>query len=127
MTEVTDIAGPVLVGAGVLFFLAGSLGLIRFPDVYARLHALTKAENLGLGLICLGLALQAQGLAEAVKLLLIWGLMLAASGIGATLIASTALACGITPRTVPHGTSVTGPGQDAADKTPPAKEEGVRK
>ncbi|WP_444677610.1 monovalent cation/H(+) antiporter subunit G [Halomonas sp. E19] len=126
MTDALWVVGQLLIGAGVLFFLAGSLGLIRFPDVYARLHALTKADNLGLGLICLGLALQAQGLAEAVKLLLIWGLMLAASGIGATLIASTAMACGITPRTSAHASSDAGSGQ-GGDEMPAVKEEGVRK
>ncbi|AMD00972.1 monovalent cation/H(+) antiporter subunit G [Halomonas chromatireducens] len=98
MTEALHWLGYGFVAAGILFFLAGSLGLLRFPDVFTRLHALTKADNLGLGLICLGLAFQASGLAEAVKYLLIWLLMLVASGIGATLIASTALACGLAPQ-----------------------------
>jgi monovalent cation/proton antiporter MnhG/PhaG subunit len=40
---------------GVFFFLAGTVGLLRFPDTLTRLHALTKADNLGLGLIMLGL------------------------------------------------------------------------
>jgi len=39
----------LLLLAGAVFFLAGTLGLLRFPDVYTRLHALTKADNLGLG------------------------------------------------------------------------------
>ena len=50
-------AGLVL--AGAFFFLAGTVGLLRFPDVYNRLHALTKADNLGLGLVVAGLAIQA--------------------------------------------------------------------
>jgi multicomponent Na+:H+ antiporter subunit G len=29
---------------------------VRFPDVYSRLHALTKADNQGLLLVCAGLA-----------------------------------------------------------------------
>lgn len=98
MTESLALLGRWLIIAGVAFFVAGSLGLIRFPDLYARLHALTKADNLGLGLICLGLACQAPGLAAALKYLLVWGLMLIASSISATLIASTALACGLRPR-----------------------------
>nr|WP_275298302.1 monovalent cation/H(+) antiporter subunit G [Halomonas campisalis] len=97
--------GSALVLIGLPFFVAGSLGLVRFPDVYARLHALTKADTLGLGLICLGLAVQAGSLAAALKYLLIWLLMLVASSIGATLIAATALACGITPRTPAAPTS----------------------
>jgi len=48
-----------LIGAGMLFFLAGSIGVLRLPDLLSRLHALTKADNLGLGLVVLGLMLQA--------------------------------------------------------------------
>ena len=105
MIESLSWLGPVLVTVGLPFFVAGSLGLVRFPDIYARLHALTKADTLGLGLICLGLALQAAGPAAAVKYLLIWLLMLVASSVGATLIAATALACGITPRTASRPTA----------------------
>ncbi|SFB86299.1 multicomponent Na+:H+ antiporter subunit G [Marinospirillum celere] len=82
---------------GVGFLVAGTLGLLRFPDVYARLHALTKADTLGLGLVCMGLALQAPSLAMALKYLLIWVLMLMASSIGATLVAGTAYAAGLEP------------------------------
>lgn len=68
---------------GAFFFFAGTVGLLRFPDVYSRLHALAKADNLGLGCILLGLALQADSIAAALKLLLIWPLVMAASaGIG---------------------------------------------
>lgn len=97
MTELLAIIGHWLIIAGAAFFVAGSLGVIRFPDLYARLHALTKADNLGLGLICLGLACQAPGLAAALKYLLVWALMLIASSISATLIASTAIACDLRP------------------------------
>jgi multicomponent Na+:H+ antiporter subunit G len=55
---------------GNVFFLAGTFGLLRFPDVYPRLHALTKADNVGLGLIVAGLAIQAASWAAALKLLL---------------------------------------------------------
>ncbi len=68
---------------GAFFYFAGTLGLLRFPDIYSRLHALAKADNLGLGCILLGLSFQADTLASALKLLLIWPLALAASaGVG---------------------------------------------
>ena len=57
MTAVDYLSAALMI-AGALFFLAGTLGLLRFPDVYTRLHALTKADNVGLGLILSGLALQ---------------------------------------------------------------------
>ena len=93
----TDVAGAVLAVAGVLFFLAGTLGLLRFPDIYTRIHALTKADNLGLGLICLGAAVQSASLMTALKLLLIWIFVLLAAATGASLIAQTAHGRGIRP------------------------------
>ncbi|MGV0837999.1 cation:proton antiporter [Mycolicibacterium thermoresistibile] len=59
--------------AGVVFFTAGTIGLLRFPDLRSRLHALSKADNLGLGLILIALMAQADSFAVAAKLLLIWG------------------------------------------------------
>lgn len=88
--ELSNIAAGGLILLGVPFFIASTLGLLRFPDVYTRLHALTKADNVGLGLICIGLALQADTLAVALKILLIWVLILMASSISATLIAGAA-------------------------------------
>ena len=89
--------GIVLVVTGVPFLLLGTLGLLRFPDVYTRLHALAKADNVGLGLICIGLGLHSGSVLVALKLLLIWALMLIASATGAGLIARTALARGLKP------------------------------
>lgn len=81
----------VAVCAGIFFFLAGSVGLLRFPDPLSRLHALTKADNLGLGLIVLGLLPQAEGLPAALKLVAVWLLVLLAGAIVSQLIALAAL------------------------------------
>ena len=78
------------VAAGVFFFLAGTVGLLRFPDALSRLHALTKADNLGLGLIVLGLLFQATGLLAALKLVAVWLLALLAGATVTQLIARTA-------------------------------------
>jgi multicomponent Na+:H+ antiporter subunit G len=85
-----DVLAMVLILGGVAFYLAGTLGLLRLPDLYTRLHALTKADNLGLGLLATGLMLQADGLLVALKLLLVWLLMLAASATGSHLVAQYA-------------------------------------
>lgn len=76
--------------AGVFFFITGTVGLLRFPDVYTRLHALTKADNLGLGLLLTGLAFQAESWTAVAKLLLIWFLVMLASASVAHLVARTA-------------------------------------
>lgn len=62
----------ILMVAGCYFFLAGTIGLLRFPDVLTRLHAVTKADNLGLGLMVAGLAIQSGSLFTSVKMVLIW-------------------------------------------------------
>ena len=51
-----DLVSSILILAGLFFYLAGSIGLLRLPDLYTRLHALTKADNLGLGLLAAGRA-----------------------------------------------------------------------
>lgn len=76
MSVLRDVATIVLVSAGAFFFLAGTVGLIRFPDPLARLHALTKADNLGLGFVVLGLAVRAETVSSALKLVVIWLLVL---------------------------------------------------
>lgn len=86
MTVLDYLSVMLLIGGGG-FFLAGTLGLLRFPDVCSRLHALTKADNVGLGLTVAGLALASESWAVAGKLLLIWVLVLLASASVSYLIA----------------------------------------
>lgn len=73
-----DVLAVLLSLAGGVFFLAGTVGLLRFPDTCTRLHAVTKADNLGLGLIVLALLCRAESLPAAGKLLVIWLLALLA-------------------------------------------------
>lgn len=87
----------VLLLAGVGFFLVGSIGLLRFPDVYTRVHALTKADNLGLGLIVFGMLPSLQSMAAGAKLLLIWVLALVASACAGYLVARAARRRGVRP------------------------------
>jgi multicomponent Na+:H+ antiporter subunit G len=74
-----DFIGWLFIVSGIIFFLSGTLALIRFPDMFTRMHGLTKADNLGLGFVAAGLALHAGNIFIALKLLLIWLLILLAS------------------------------------------------
>lgn len=87
MTTIADVFTIVAVCAGGFFFLAGTVGLLRFPDSYTRLHALTKADNLGLGLIVIGLLPQVGSVSLALKLIVIWLLVLLASATASQMIA----------------------------------------
>ena len=89
--SLADITTVVLTSGGLFFFIAGTVGLLRFPDVFSRLHALTKADNLGLGLIVLGLIPQTDSWITAIQLLLIWLLVMIAGAAGCHLVARQAM------------------------------------
>ncbi len=89
-----DYASIALIILGLLFMTLGTLGLLRFPDVHSRLHALTKADNLGLGFIVLALILQADAFLVMAKLLAIWLLVLLATTTACYLVARQGLELG---------------------------------
>lgn len=84
---VVEVAAALLLAAGCAFYLAGTVGLLRFPDTYCRLHALTKADNVGLFFICMAMALLGGSLRTAALIFLIWLLALLAATVSAHLIA----------------------------------------
>lgn len=95
--NMVDGATLLLIGAGTCFFLAGSVGMLRFPDAFTRLHATTKADTVGLGLVISGLLLQASSLSLAAKMVLIWLLVVQSGAASCHLIARTALKAGMRP------------------------------
>ena len=60
--------------------------MLRFPDALSRLHALTKADNLGLGLVVLGLLPRSESPLAALKLIAIWALVQLAGASAAQLV-----------------------------------------
>jgi multicomponent Na+:H+ antiporter subunit G len=87
MNILLDVFTVLAVVAGAFFFLAGTVGLLRFPDTLTRLHAITKADNLGLGLIVLGLLPLTSGPIQALKLISVWLLVQLSGAIVTQLIA----------------------------------------
>jgi multicomponent Na+:H+ antiporter subunit G len=75
MSLALDLFSLTAIGAGAFFFFAGTAGLLRFPDSLTRLHALTKADNLGVGLVVLGLLPRSGSLLDALRLIAIWVLV----------------------------------------------------
>ena len=61
----------VLLGAGLVFVLAGTIGVIRLPDFFTRLYAAGMTDTLGAELILFGLIVQADGWQMIAKLLLV--------------------------------------------------------
>ena len=75
MSLALDLFSVSAIGAGVFFFFAGTVALVRFPDSLSRLHALTKADNLGLGFVVLGLLPRAATPLAALKLVVLWAIV----------------------------------------------------
>ena len=87
MTAALNIFTVLAISAGTFFFLAGTIGLLRFPDTLTRLHALTKADNVSLGLVVFGLLPLVQWPFGALKLISVWLLVQLSGSIIAQLIA----------------------------------------
>lgn len=92
-----DVLSVVAVAMGLGFFAAGTTGLLRFPDLYTRLHAVTKADTLGLGFVALAVAFQAPSPWLAAKAVLVWLVALAASAVGCNMMAGRAVRTGRAP------------------------------
>ena len=71
MAVAADIVTWACVIAGSVMALIGAIGMIRLPDVFARMHAAGIIDTLGVGLILVGLIFQAGWSAVTIKLVLI--------------------------------------------------------
>jgi len=81
--DIFDIAGAAAILAGVAFMLIGVVGIWRFPDFYARLHAAGVSDALGVSLVIFG-AIMMAGLSMASVKLAVLGIFLAIAGPTAT-------------------------------------------
>jgi len=86
-----DTLAVLAIFSGLFFFLSGSTGLLRLPDLFTRLHALAKADNVGLALVALGVIMLEPAVINDIKIVIIWLLVMAASAISSHLVARHAL------------------------------------
>lgn len=93
----TQAVGDGLLVLGVFFALIGSIGVVRLPGFYARTHAASKPDTLGLMLAMLGLALRIGWGVTAVKLLLIAVFVLLANPAAAHALGRSARRSGLVP------------------------------
>ena len=90
-----DVLSSVLLLAGVALAVLAGLGLVRFPDVFSRMHAATKPATLGLLLVILGAALQQEERSNATKLLLVAAFQFLTAPVAAHMIGRAAYRSGI--------------------------------
>jgi multicomponent Na+:H+ antiporter subunit G len=88
-------AGLMLVGS--LLSALAALGILRFPDVYTRLHAASKAGPLGAGLILLAVGIASGDWSIAIRCVLGFFFLVLTSPVSAHLLARAALRTGINP------------------------------
>lgn len=76
MGLVVNVLTWVCLLGGAIFLLVGAIGVLRFPDFYTRLHAVSVCDTMGAGLVLVGLMLQGGLSLVTVKLLLIFYFMI---------------------------------------------------
>lgn len=97
MSLLTDLLSWLFLVTGGLFCVIGTVGLIRMPDFYTRVHAASVVDTLGAFLILIGLMLQAGLTLVAVKLLMIGVLLFFASPTATHALVRAALVRGVEP------------------------------
>ncbi len=92
-----SIAGTTLASVGLFFMLVTAVGLLRLPDFFTRVHAVSKTETLGISLVLLGLIFHEGATLVSLKLGLAMGFVFLANPVGSHLLTRSALKVGIAP------------------------------
>ncbi len=88
---VWDLLSWISILGGLFFIVVGSIGVLRLPDVYTRLHAAGMTDTMGAGLVLVGLSFQEGLTLITVRLLMIWAFLLFTSPIATHALARAAL------------------------------------
>jgi multicomponent Na+:H+ antiporter subunit G len=97
-----DLAGAISLVLGATLALIGAIGLVRLPDLYARMHAATKPQTLGLLLILLGLALSVRTWASVATLLIIVAAQALTAPVSAHMLGRAGYRAGVTEDDLMH-------------------------
>jgi len=91
VSVVLEVMSWVSLLVGGLLIITGSIGVLRFPDLYTRMHAASVTDTGGAGLVLFGLMLQAGLTLVTVKLVLILWFLLFTSPVSSHVLAKAAL------------------------------------
>ena len=92
-----DIVSGVFLAIGSFFLVVGSLGLLRMPDVFTRMHATSVSDTMGAGFLILGMIVQAGFTLVTIKLLIILLIFFFTGPLATHALARGALAVGLKP------------------------------
>ena len=98
---VFDALSWVSILGGLFFMIVGTIGVLRMPDVYTRLHAAGMTDTMGAGLLILGMCFQTGLTLLTLRLLLVYAFLLFTSPIGTHALARAALAGKVEPFRAP--------------------------
>lgn len=98
MTDALFWMGGGLIVAGAMLSVLGAAGVLRFPDVYTRIHAASLTDTGGATLMLLGMGLLGPFGLITLKLLLVWTFIMLTSPAAANALANAAFGSGHRPR-----------------------------
>lgn len=90
-----EIVSAIIIMVGVIFVLIGSVGLLRLPDFYIRVSAITKAATVGVACIMIGVALYYNEIGVAIKAFVVVIFLMITSPIASHIIGRTAYIDGV--------------------------------
>jgi multicomponent Na+:H+ antiporter subunit G len=108
MDMVFDVLSWASIVGGLFFMIVGTVGILRMPDLFTRLHAAGMTDTMGAGLLILGMSLQTiLGMIHGeplywtvlVRLVLIYAFLMFTSPMSTHALARAALATGVEPWT----------------------------
>ncbi len=102
MEMALDVLSWISIISGLFFMIVGTVGVLRMPDVFTRLHAAGMTDTMGAGLLILGMCLQAGLGLVLVRLVIVYAFLMFTSPISTHALARAALAGGVEPYTVPE-------------------------
>jgi multicomponent Na+:H+ antiporter subunit G len=99
MSVALDVLSWIAIVSGLFFMIVGTIGILRMPDLFTRMHAAGMTDTMGAGLLILGMCLQAGLGLVLVRLLLVYLFLMFTSPISSHAISRAALASGVVPYT----------------------------
>lgn len=95
MNETLDLIGALFLVAGALLGAIGAFAMVRFPEIYSRVHTATKPQTLGLFLILIGLGLTLRTWGAVAALVIVMIAQATTAPIAAHMLTRTAYRTGV--------------------------------
>lgn len=104
--DIRTIITGIFLAMGCFFLIVASIGVVRMPDFYTRMHAAGKTDTMGQTCIMLGLIIYAGFSLVSIKLLIIVGLIYIINPTATHFLAKAAYVRGVKPWTKESGTEI---------------------